>query len=308
VVRAGGPARLRLPIVAPTSSRCTSRGRSRRSEPDDHPRPTQQGGRELDAIDAHRQLENMIANAWKYTGRTPGPQISVGFKRSPKATHSTCATTAQGSTRRTRTGCSSRSADCTLRPSTREPVSVSSSCAASSRVTAGASGESARPGRVRRSTSRSRRDFRAGRTIPRARTRRGCRAPRALRTSSPTRWRRRALSSSGAGDGTRTRDPELGKLMLYQLSYARTASGLSTRGGNRYPSRGRAPRVDPMADRVPRRPFASTHQVSRSAMPVLEGARGGRVDPTGDRRAAGRVRGAGGPARRPRQSCRPVTR
>ena len=26
---------------------------------------------------------------------------------------------------------------------------------------------------------------------------------------------------SGAGDGTRTRDPELGKLVLYQLSYAR---------------------------------------------------------------------------------------
>ena len=34
-------------------------------------------------------------------------------------------------------------------------------------------------------------------------------------------------ASSGAGDGTRTRDPELGKLMLYQLSYARTARGLS---------------------------------------------------------------------------------
>ena len=26
---------------------------------------------------------------------------------------------------------------------------------------------------------------------------------------------------SGAGNGSRTRDPQLGKLMLYQLSYAR---------------------------------------------------------------------------------------
>ena len=26
---------------------------------------------------------------------------------------------------------------------------------------------------------------------------------------------------SGAGDGVRTRDPKLGKLVLYQLSYAR---------------------------------------------------------------------------------------
>jgi hypothetical protein len=31
--------------------------------------------------------------------------------------------------------------------------------------------------------------------------------------------------SSGASDGIRTRDQELGKLLLYQLSYARTADG-----------------------------------------------------------------------------------
>ena len=41
-------------------------------------------------------------------------------------------------------------------------------------------------------------------------------------------------ASSGAGDGTRTRDPELGKLMLYQLSYARTAARLSTLRRRRY--------------------------------------------------------------------------
>ncbi len=30
------------------------------------------------------------------------------------------------------------------------------------------------------------------------------------------------LASNGAGNGTRTRDPQLGKLLLYQLSYARS--------------------------------------------------------------------------------------
>ncbi len=29
-------------------------------------------------------------------------------------------------------------------------------------------------------------------------------------------------SKTGAGDGTRTRDPQLGRLMLYQLSYSRS--------------------------------------------------------------------------------------
>lgn len=30
------------------------------------------------------------------------------------------------------------------------------------------------------------------------------------------------LEKIGAGDGTRTRDPKLGKLVLYQLSYTRS--------------------------------------------------------------------------------------
>ena len=34
----------------------------------------------------------------------------------------------------------------------------------------------------------------------------------------------RAGFRSGAGDGVRTRDPELGKLVLYQLSYTRMPS------------------------------------------------------------------------------------
>ena len=33
------------------------------------------------------------------------------------------------------------------------------------------------------------------------------------------------ILNSGAGDGVRTRDPELGKLVLYQLSYTRVCGG-----------------------------------------------------------------------------------
>ena len=33
------------------------------------------------------------------------------------------------------------------------------------------------------------------------------------------------IQNSGAGDGVRTRDPELGKLVLYQLSYTRAFKG-----------------------------------------------------------------------------------
>ena len=41
-----------------------------------------------------------------------------------------------------------------------------------------------------------------------------------------------------AGDGARTHDPQLGKLMLYQLSYAREASSVAI------------PRAPPFPDRV----------------------------------------------------------
>jgi hypothetical protein len=39
-----------------------------------------------------------------------------------------------------------------------------------------------------------------------------------------------------AGDGTRTRDPQLGRLMLYQLSYTRISAGKRDSGeaGKRY--------------------------------------------------------------------------
>ena len=35
------------------------------------------------------------------------------------------------------------------------------------------------------------------------------------------------IQNSGAGDGVRTRDPELGKLVLYQLSYTRNGPSLA---------------------------------------------------------------------------------
>ncbi len=38
-------------------------------------------------------------------------------------------------------------------------------------------------------------------------------------------------SRSGAGNGTRTRDPELGRLALYQLSYSRSALAAPELGG-----------------------------------------------------------------------------
>ncbi len=41
-------------------------------------------------------------------------------------------------------------------------------------------------------------------------------------TSEQRKLRRSGL---GAGDGSRTRDPEFGKLMLYQLSYSRGLEG-----------------------------------------------------------------------------------
>ncbi len=49
---------------------------------------------------------------------------------------------------------------------------------------------------------------------------------------------------TGAGDGTRTRDTKLGKLVLYQLSYARPMSriiaiGTSDVNRNRHGGRGR---------------------------------------------------------------------
>ena len=39
------------------------------------------------------------------------------------------------------------------------------------------------------------------------------------------------IQNSGAGDGLRTRDPELGKLVLYQLSYTRIAVRVSADTG-----------------------------------------------------------------------------
>ncbi len=42
--------------------------------------------------------------------------------------------------------------------------------------------------------------------------------------------RSREMNNNGAGDGVRTRDPKLGKLVLYQLSYARFSCNIITAG------------------------------------------------------------------------------
>src|SRR5688572_2891532 len=45
--------------------------------------------------------------------------------------------------------------------------------------------------------------------------------PPVLKTRKPRCVRRPGLSAFGAGNETRTRDPDLGKVVLYQLSYSR---------------------------------------------------------------------------------------
>ena len=50
-------------------------------------------------------------------------------------------------------------------------------------------------------------------------------SPASYQTAPP-----RAVSLCRAGNGTRTRDPNLGKVVLYQLSYSRAACNFSGRG------------------------------------------------------------------------------
>ena len=51
---------------------------------------------------------------------------------------------------------------------------------------------------------------------------------------------------TGAGDGIRTRDPKLGKLMLYQLSYTRAnEKSIITLGGCQQISTGDTGKVNP---------------------------------------------------------------
>ena len=56
----------------------------------------------------------------------------------------------------------------------------------------------------------------------------------------------------GAGNGIRTRDPQLGKLMLYQLSYSRVGedSGMGCEG-----RQGRPPRLGAERQRTRSSPF-----------------------------------------------------
>ena len=60
----------------------------------------------------------------------------------------------------------------------------------------------------------------------------------AAKPKARTRIRRRRLPAAGfglslprAGNGTRTRDPNLGKVVLYQLSYSRVPGKIESVGG-----------------------------------------------------------------------------
>src|SRR5688500_1395013 len=66
------------------------------------------------------------------------------------------------------------------------------------------------------------------------------------RTATRAAEKPRACGAFGqAGDGARTHDPQLGKLMLYQLSYARAVAVSLARGGACVRSRPRAEAVKP---------------------------------------------------------------
>ena len=50
------------------------------------------------------------------------------------------------------------------------------------------------------------------------------------RSTPELRGRKSQCQKTGAGDETRTRDPQLGRLMLYQLSYTRPKKSFPVQG------------------------------------------------------------------------------
>ncbi len=91
----------------------------------------------------------------------------------------------------------------------------------------------------------------------------------------------RPPKSTRAGDGARTRDPQLGKLMLYQLSYSRTSTILLPCGQRGFGSLGPGPRLVPRArtalrqeqTRRPRARWAERLSYSRTLhYPVVAGS------------------------------------
>ena len=73
----------------------------------------------------------------------------------------------------------------------------------------------------------------------------------------PTAWSAAHLRRIGAEDGIRTRDPQLGKLMLYQLSYVRVRLRITDSG------------VPPWCRKRRRLPLVHCPRASRSESRVL---------------------------------------
>src|SRR5205823_11087208 len=92
-----------------------------------------------------------------------------------------------------------------------------------------------------------------------------------------------------ADDGVRTRDPQLGKLMLYQLSYVREASIVTSSDGSRSPAQG--DRARRRADRRGLvRPQRARRALGASAGPREVPELSGRDDLPAARRRARRPR------------------
>jgi PAS domain S-box-containing protein len=64
-------------------------------------------------------LENLLRNAWKFTGKQPRARIEFGVTSARAPEPTSCATTGRGSTRLTPTSCSAPSSACTGRASSR---------------------------------------------------------------------------------------------------------------------------------------------------------------------------------------------
>jgi hypothetical protein len=114
-------------------------------------------------------LENLLGNAWKYSGRNPQARIEFGaapttHRRRPAGPAcSRCATTVPASTCAWPTACSACSSACTVRRTFRAPASGWPRCGASCSATAARSGPNRNPAAAPRSSSpwRTRRRRRA---------------------------------------------------------------------------------------------------------------------------------------------------
>ena len=99
-------------------------------------------------------IENLLGNAWKFTGKTANAMIEFGAARAPTAHRAiSCATTAPASTWPTPANCSVSSSACTPWTNFPAPASDSPPSSASSAATAATCARRASPAPARRSIS-----------------------------------------------------------------------------------------------------------------------------------------------------------